>query len=350
MKMPIIVLATLVSAGCYNPTFKSEIACGAGDTCPPGTTCGTDSKCHESGTPIPDAPISDDAQLADDARLPDAQIPDAPIDAKPVQCSADPDCATPPDLCSKAGTCDLVAHACVFPAVDCTAMNDECNHGVCQAATGTCARMPANQDQSCGQGTVCGGFGNCNATSGACGNGMQFRSCTTHTCQAGTCASGNTTDSRSCSTDGLSCGTAVITCDDTRCGGAANMSCAGTEPCTETDQVCSAQACITTTKAAAPRACTEPNGTTCNPTQTTCGSCFKDSGQGTCGEAGHVMCTDTTFSCQAGACSGAQGPPTQGGSCMLNTDGDFCTVRCTNGTMECTCSHAVCTNCGPCTT
>jgi len=330
-----ILLAALVSAGCYHPTFTSDIACGAAGECPPGTSCGNDSKCHASGSQTPDA----------------ATDVDAGVDAMPVACAANPDCATPPDLCSKPGTCDLGTHTCVFGAVDCSAMNDGCNHGVCQPATGSCVKMPANQDQACGAGTVLGNYGSCTATAGDCGGGMQFRSRTDNTCQTGICTAKNTTEAQSCSTDGVACGAAVITCDDTRCGGAPDMSCAGTEPCTETDHTCSAGACtVTTTKASPPRACTEPNGTTCSSIHTSCGGCTKATGAPTCSEAGHESCTDTSFSCSAGTCSGTPGTPYQGPTCSINTDGNTCFLKCLNGTEECTCTGGACTNCGPCQT
>jgi hypothetical protein len=68
MKSHTIVLAALLVAGCYNPTFRNELACGPGNSCPDGTSCGADGKCHAGGGELPDASVA----------------PDAPPDASPA--------------------------------------------------------------------------------------------------------------------------------------------------------------------------------------------------------------------------------------------------------------------------
>jgi hypothetical protein len=59
MKLPSIVLAALIFAGCYNPKFKDGIACDTGGSCPAGTTCGIDSICRATGMDGPDAGAGD---------------------------------------------------------------------------------------------------------------------------------------------------------------------------------------------------------------------------------------------------------------------------------------------------
>jgi len=245
MKFHPIVLAVLLATGCYSPRFKNEIACDPAGACPPGTTCGPDGKCHAPGTgnALIDAP----------AGVLDIDAP-VVIDARPVGCAADPDCMTPPDLCSKPGTCDLSKHECVFPAVDCSAMNDECNLGTCEAATGNCIKASANGGIICGAGNVCGAFGPCGGFDTVCdSSGTQTRPCTQNTCQAGICTAHAFSDTQACSrgTDGVSCGATTVTACYA-CSYAGVCSESGSQACTCTDRVCASDGCT-----AVSRSCTQ---------------------------------------------------------------------------------------------
>ena len=41
--------ASLTAFGCFNPAFRSNLACDPNGLCPPGLTCGADRVCHEGG-------------------------------------------------------------------------------------------------------------------------------------------------------------------------------------------------------------------------------------------------------------------------------------------------------------
>src|SRR5262245_4623895 len=125
-----ILFALVLLSGCFNPQFKEQLACGTNGECPPGRTCGTDNICHEMNSSPGDGSIID-----------------MPIDAPPIECTSDPECSSP-DMCRINGRCDTTLHICVFQPLDCSAMTDECNDGVCQPATG-CVKVPAHQDMAC---------------------------------------------------------------------------------------------------------------------------------------------------------------------------------------------------------
>jgi hypothetical protein len=237
------VVAVVIAAGCYNPTFKNDIACDPAGACPPGTACGTDGKCHGPGGDVSDAPTaSPDASGGLD-------IDASTIDAKPVDCANDAECQSPPDLCSTAGACDGTTHRCVFPAIDCSAMNDPCNRGVCEASTGHCVKAPANTTFTCAA-TTCGGFSACAV--GTCdASGQQTRQCAEHKCQSGACQENDYAETVACNnpsppTDATACGPAPTVTACTVCGGF-NGPCgeSGTMSCTCTTQHCSGGACVT---------------------------------------------------------------------------------------------------------
>jgi hypothetical protein len=260
-----ILLAALICAGCYSPRFKNEIACDPSGDCPPGTTCGVDGRCHGPGGEIFDAPVATDA-LAADAVAVDAVAVDAAIDARPVGCAGDGDCTMPPDLCSKAGTCDLNTHVCAFKPVDCSGLNDECSRGTCDAATGQCGKTPINGGVNCGAGTICGAFGACGGFDAVCDTtGTQTRSCTQHTCQAGACTPNTFSETQACSRTVTTCGTPTVT-NCTACDYTSQCDESASQTCTCTDFNCQGGTCV-----AVPTSCTQ----TC--TRSTegdpCGSC-----------------------------------------------------------------------------
>src|SRR5215831_12732209 len=137
MRRPIFFALVLI-AGCYNPKFKDQIACGTNGECPPGRMCGADLICHAGS---PEDAASHDGAI--DAALHDAAN-DAMPDAPPVACTSNVDCQNPPDACSVNGVCDPTQHVCMFQRRDCSALTDECNTGTCNTQTG-CVKTPANQ-------------------------------------------------------------------------------------------------------------------------------------------------------------------------------------------------------------
>jgi hypothetical protein len=223
-----------LAAGCFSPSFKPEIACGVGGECPPGQTCGTDDRCH--------GPV--DASVGD-GDVVDAPDIDANVDATPVECVQDRDCATPPNLCLLPGTCDPLAHACVFPAVDCSGSADACNAGACEVASGNCIKQPINETQTCGA-TTCGDFGACEGFVDTCdSSGTQARTCTAFTCQAGLCTPTDSSDVQGCSraTENVTCSAPTVTgCGN--CTGATNQGCGpGTQACACTSFACHGDVC-----------------------------------------------------------------------------------------------------------
>jgi hypothetical protein len=270
------VAALAALAGCFRPRFKDDLACGADGQCPPGTTCGADDKCHGAG--------GFDAAIIDAGDLPDA-APDARVDAMPVACTGDGDCATPPDHCYTAGTCDVAHSLCVFPSVDCSGMSDECNLGTCDPATG-CVLAPAHQDQACGKGKDCGPFGGCDGFADECDStGTLTRTCTTYTCQAGTCTGVDGPDTAPCTrkTEDNPCGQDTVT---------------GCGVCDNPNDVCALSGemgCTCTTFACKSDACT-PNATSCAQ------PCTRVTNGTPCGEQQCSPDATWTICCMDGAC------------------------------------------------
>lgn len=226
MKFCSSVIAIACAAACYNPRFKSDIGCDPTSACPAGLTCGADNKCHPpgfdpidapSGIPIdamPDAPTGTPIDAPVDA--PGGLDIDAPppIDAAQVGCRSNSDCETPPTPCTVAGTCNQTTHECMFPPKDCSSQNDQCNQGVCEAATGNCVKAPANSGFACGAVNVCDSFGPCGGFDPAneCDStGIKSRTCTSFTCQAGACTGTPRVETQDCivQTNGNPCGSQV---------------------------------------------------------------------------------------------------------------------------------------------
>ena len=277
-----VVLFVLVAAGCYNPTFKNDIACDPTGACPAGSTCAVDGKCHAHGVDAIDASTG-------------GLDTDAPtvIDAPPVGCSADVDCQTPPDLCSTAGTCNTSKHQCVFTPKDCSASNDDCNLGTCEATTGQCIQAPAHSGQSCGAGLVCGAFGSCgelDPNNDCATHGKVARACTSHTCHAGACVAAAFTDKQDCtmSTDQNPCGSRTP----------ALSGCSGCNYGAICNQTAPPQACTCTTTVCVNESCSGHVAVDCHPT------CPDINTDGTVCQ----MC-DTSFTeriCSGGTCSAAE--------------------------------------------
>ena len=294
--MRVALLAVLLAA-CFNPKFKDGETCGANGECPPGQSCGTDLKCHAGGPGTFDAPDIDAPPGSADAMV-DATPPDARVDAMPVGCTGDQDCATPPDKCwNPNGTCDLTQHKCLFTSVDCSGLNSDCTAGVCDPTQG-CLSQNVREGLVCGAGTTCGALGACGGFSSVCDStGTATRTCTDFTCKAGTCAGTDRSDTQPCtvSTDG---------------------------------NVCS------------------------SPTVTNCGACTGASSNG-CGTDGHEVCTCNTFKCMNDSCQPIGTTCNQTG-CVELAVGDSCLITGSgcpiNETRELCCSatHTCTVTCAPC--
>ncbi len=65
------------------------------------------------------------------------------------------------DLCTEGDSC--TSGVCGSTPVDCSFLDDPCNLGTCDAATGLCEALPANEGGSCDDGAFCNGTDTCNA-------------------------------------------------------------------------------------------------------------------------------------------------------------------------------------------
>jgi hypothetical protein len=336
------LIAFAAALSCFNPTFKQDIACGQGNSCPPGLTC-TDGICRSGGgggSGVIDA----------------AEIPDAPVDAPTVACTNDDACQTPPTKCQKPGTCDTKTGFCNFGSVDCSSMATDCSTAACNPDTGACVVTPKDNNTTCGTGKMCGNFGACDYTGDCDSTAKRTRSCTTHTCQSGTCVAGTATEEEPCTrvTEDVQCNNDEVK----NCGACdyANM-CdeSASQNCTCTSFKCKSDQCTATT----PRTCAvgcsrDTDNLTCGTSDTTnCTACaFTD----TCDEsAPNRTCSCNDYKCSAGTCATISRSCSQ--TCSRNTDGASCdctmclgdppgrVVKCVNG--ACTGTGATCGTCTP---
>jgi hypothetical protein len=305
-----LVALAAVTGGCFNPSFKDDIACGPQESCPSGLSC-VDGVCRAGGGSSIDAPVID------------AAAPDATVDATAVQCTRNEDCQNPTSRCQLPGTCDIAAGVCNFGAIDCSSMNGECSMGVCEEATGSCVAQPINEDQLCGAADDCGAFGPCGNFGQECDStGSQSRTCTRNACRAGVCAGTQRTDTAACTrvTEGVDCGADTVT----NCGacGGFNGTCgeSGTQSCTCTESTCRSEVCTPTARQCTQGCTRDTDGSSCGTTTTDCTDCqFTPP----CGETGAPSsCVTRTFSCVSGACTTAESRFTR--ACSRDTDGDFC--------------------------
>jgi hypothetical protein len=335
-RLALVALATL-AAGCFNPSFKDDIACGPQESCPSGLSC-VDGVCRAGGGSSIDAPILD------------APAPDAAVDATSVQCTRNEDCQNPTSRCQLPGECDLAAGVCNFGAVDCSSMNGECSTGVCEEATGACVAQPTNEDQLCGAGDACGAFGPCGNFSQDCdSSGTQTRSCTRNACQAGACVGTQRTDTAACArvTEGLDCGSDTAPVCASCSGFTEPCGESGSQTCTWTDFSCRSDACVGSPASRNQACLRDTDGASCGmATRTNCSDCAFGSD---CGETGQQSCSCNTFSCGNGTCNRTTVSCNQ--TCTRDSDGLQCgCVACgINGrTQTITCVNGGCTGTGTC--
>jgi hypothetical protein len=209
--------------------------------------------------------------------------PGTPMDGAPGSSDARPGStdAAPGDLCAD---------------VDCSDLDDPCNHGMCDPGTGECVPQPINEDMPCAE-RLCGDFGVCSGFEEPCGEiGTHVRACQDLTCRAGACEVGAPYE------------------DEERCS-------------------------------------RDTDGVTCDDPQSSCGSC--DGFSSACDESGTRTCTTTTFACGNGTCLSTPKSSTQ--ACSRQTEGNQCGTRSCNfnqGTQQLCCSATqMCSVlCGDCIT
>ena len=73
------------------------------------------------------------------------------------------------DACTQSDTCDGSGTCVGSNPVDCTGLSDQCNTGMCDATSGTCAATPVTDGTTCLTGNVCSWSDVC--TTGACTSG-----------------------------------------------------------------------------------------------------------------------------------------------------------------------------------
>ncbi len=137
------------------------------------------------------------------------------------------------DPCTVADAC--VMGTCVGGAKDCSALNDDCNAGVCNAGTGVCETTPSNDTGSCNDGDACTENDTC--LGGSCAGMAKDCSflndqCNVGVCLAisGVCAASPANENQACD-DGEFC-TVSETCVAGLCGGGTLRDCADAVVCT----------------------------------------------------------------------------------------------------------------------
>ena len=232
--------------------------------------------------------------------------------------------------CNGVETCNIAAGTCVGGTpVDCSSLDDDCNNGSCNQATGACIAVPKADGTGCSDGNACTQTDTCQG--GSC-TGSNPVICTAldqchdvGTCNpsTGVCSNPNKADGSSCNDSDLC--TQTDTCQ--------SGSCVGMNPvvCTPLDQCHDAGVCNPSTGI-----CTNPNkadGSSCNDgdlcTQTdTCQS-------GVCTGSNPVVCMPLDQCHVAGTCNSSTGMctnpnATNGTGC---NDGSQCTQMdvCTDG-------------------
>ena len=195
--------------------------------------------------------------------------------------------------------------------VDCSGMDDMCNTGVCNAATGECAREPRADGTACDDGSACTSDDACAA--GACIGAATDCSAMTDMCNVGMCDSATGACMAMPMADGSTCDDGDgCTTDDACTGGA----CAGAAvDCTGDADMCNTAACdpatgtCVLTPVADDTACDDADACTAGDVCT----------GGACAGAA-VDCSSLTDACNAGTCNATSGaceavPVADGTSC-----------------------------------
>lgn len=282
------------------------------------------------------------------------------------------------DLCSSGDACSN--GLCVGEAVDCSGLDSDCTVGSCNALTGECEAVPANEGGACDDGVNC-------TTGDACSNGLCIAeaidcsglddACNVGVCneELGSCETAPANESGTC--DDLDPCTINDVCTNGTCAGVAKDCSALDGPCTVgvcngSTGACEAQPanegvlcddgdlctvsdfCTNGVCEGVSVDCTSLDGEcstgVCNPTTGSCEAAAINEGlgcddgdlctsddvcvAGAC-EGASVDCSSFDDECLAGACNPSTGEceavaVNEGGLC---DDGDLCTISdaCSNG-------------------
>jgi hypothetical protein len=274
-------------------------------------------KIGDAGVVAPDASDAQSGDTHQDAHAPGAA--DAAEDARTPEVDAQPDTGSEREA---GGRCRRV---------DCTALDSECSHGVCDPKTGECSAMPRSEGDSCFDGNPCSQNDRCRE--GRC-VGQQIDcseyddDCSQGVCDptVGGCTYGPTRMSLACD-DANPC-TLNDRCGDSGCIGGmpapTTMTCNDYNDCTGTSAMpdhCSGEGrCLEGADVAA--------GTNCND-DSECTAADSCDGNGACtgmavreGERCQTKCTANTR-CKAGVCQpDANAVPDHDPRCVLNLCGE----------------------------
>ncbi|MCB9730724.1 MAG: hypothetical protein H6746_19795 [Deltaproteobacteria bacterium] len=256
------------------------------------------------------------------------------------------------NACTVKDTCD--GGVCSGAPADCSALDSDCLSGYCDAALGSCRTAPANDGAGCAAATPCGGVGvcdggscaatpvDCSGLDGACTVGMcdaDTGSCVALPANEGAgcddgraCTSGDVCSGGVCVGSGADCSAADTACGVGVCsdgGGCetlaapAGLACDDGDPCTVGD-ACGAGGCAGQPKSCvASDACHEAS---CDPTTGACVEVSAHEGE-SCG-AGNLCIEDGV--CAAGVCVGDEP------DCSALAPGPCEVAACDVGTGACT--------------
>jgi len=192
-------------AGVCNPDTGAcvSVAADEGGACDDGLDCTDNDACNAGlciGIPSVDCPCADAGDCDDGNPCTD----DSCVDNLCAYVNNSDPCddglpCTENDMCN--------AGMCGGTPVDCSGSADDCNIGVCVAATGACVAQPSNQGGACDDGLFCTVNATCSA--GVCAGGSARScddgvACTVDTCNEGTNSCNNLPSNAACS-DGLFC-------------------------------------------------------------------------------------------------------------------------------------------------
>ena len=295
---------------------NNTLSCDDGDPCTAADGC-ANGAC--GGTPIADGGSCDDGSICTTGDVCFGGLCDGFTANDGASCD-DGDICTQFDVCSGGG--------CAGSPIDCSGLDDDCNVGVCNPATGACEAMTANEAGPCEDGDLCTISETC--ATGACVGGLPVDcSILDDVCNNGVCNSATGLCERAPSNEGGVCndGDDLCTSNDVCTAG----TCAGTPiDCSGLDDACNVGVCNAATGVC--EALPANEGGSCNDGE----ACTQNDtcGGGVCAGT-PVDCSPFGDACNLSTCNPATGacqiaPTNEGGAC---DDGDLCTQTdtCTTG-------------------
>ncbi|MFQ5493742.1 MAG: hypothetical protein ACE5EX_00010 [Phycisphaerae bacterium] len=261
------------------------------------------------------------------------------------------------NLCTTGDLC--VVGVCTGSAVDCSAFNDQCNVGTCDLVTGACQPTPTNEGAACNDQNAC--------TTG-------------DVCTAGVCAGTQTPGCQPCVTN-PDCDDADPCTDDTCVSPGVCVHFNNTGPCDDADPCTQNDTCAAGVCAGSPVDCSAAgnacNVGTCNPVTGVCEPVPTNEGGpcddanpctngdtcvvGTCTPGLPTDCTSLDNPCNVGVCNTTTGaceaqPTNEGIACddgSVCTQTDVCVAGTCTGTPILGCQEctiaAECDDADPCT-